>query len=67
LPYVNGTVRCFPPGGDPRGSGGPEGTWQFVNAIATKVTCAPFNARQSSEVALEELHLVHEGLRRVLR
>lgn len=66
LPYVNGTVRCFPPGADPRGSEGPEGTWRFVNAIATKVTCAPFNARQSSEVALEELHLVHEGLRRVL-
>ncbi|MFN9624267.1 MAG: phage tail protein [Cyanobacteriota bacterium] len=66
LPYVNGTVRCFPPGADPLGSGGPEGTWKFVNAIATKVTCAAFNARQSSEVALEELHLVHEGLRRVL-
>jgi hypothetical protein len=37
-----------------------------VNAIATKVTCAGFNARQASEVALEELHLVHEGLSRVL-
>ena len=66
LPYVNGTVHCFHPGADPLGNGGPEGTWQFVNAIATKVSCAPLNARQSSEVPLEELHLVHEGLRRVL-
>jgi phage tail-like protein len=66
LPYVNGTVRCFPPSGDPRGSDGAHATWAFVNAIATKVSCAPFNARQSSEVPLEELHLVHEGLRRVL-
>jgi phage tail-like protein len=66
LPYVNGTVRCFPPGGDPLSGEGAQGTWQFVNAIATKVTCPPFNARQSSEVPLEELHLVHEGLRRVL-
>jgi len=66
LPYVNGTVRCFPPGRDPRRGGSPQGTWRFVNAIATKVTCPGFNARQASEVALEELHLVHEGLSRVL-
>jgi phage tail-like protein len=62
LPYVNGTVRCFPPSG----AGGAQGTWRFVNGIATKVSCAALNARQSSEVALEELHLVHEGLSREL-
>lgn len=62
LPYVNGTVRCYPP----TGPGGEQGTWRFVNGIATKVSCAALNARQSSEVALEELHLVHEGLSRVL-
>lgn len=65
LPYVNGTIRCFPPGGD-TGPNSPQGRWRFVNGIATKVSCAGFNARQSSEVALEELHLVHEGLSRVL-
>lgn len=62
LPYVNGTVRSYPPSGP----GGGQGIWRFVNGIATKVSCAGFNARQASEVALEELHLVHEGLSREL-
>lgn len=66
LPYVNGTVRCFPPGGDPRTGDGPQGTWRFVNGIATKVSCASFDARNAREVALEELHIVHEGLSREL-
>jgi phage tail-like protein len=62
LPYVSGTVRLF----SPRGSSGPEGRWRFVNGIATKVSCASLNARAASEVALEELQLVHEGLSREL-
>lgn len=66
LPYVNGTVRCFPAAGDPMGGEGPQAAWAFVNAIATKVSAPPLNARQSHEVPLEELHLVHEGLTRLL-
>lgn len=62
LPYVSGTIRSYPPGG----TDGDQGRWRFVNGIATRVSCAAFSARDAREVALEELHLVHEGLSREL-
>lgn len=60
LPYVCGTVRVLPASGE----GATAGVWRFENAIANKVKAADLNAGSGREVALEELHLVHEGLRR---
>ena len=37
-------------------------TWKMRNALPTKFKTADFNARGGSEVAIEELHFVHEGL-----
>jgi len=36
-------------------------TWQLLRALPVKFKSADLNAR-GSEVAVEELHLVHEGL-----
>jgi phage tail-like protein len=37
-------------------------TWKMRNALPTKFKTADFNAKGGSEVAIEELHFVHEGL-----
>lgn len=60
LPYVAGTIRVL----QARGDGAPAGVWRFENGIANKVRAADLNAANSREVALEELHIVHEGLYR---
>jgi phage tail-like protein len=62
LPYVGGTIQVFPPSIE-RDAATPA-AWTFVNGIATKVRMADLNASQASAVPIEELHLVHEGLRR---
>ena len=60
LPYVSGTVRVYPPAGATA-----FGTsWRFVNGIATKVKAADLNAAGARDVAVEELHIIHEGLTR---
>ena len=42
-------------------AGVPTISWKLVNALPVKFKTADFNAR-ASEVGVEELHLVHEGL-----
>ncbi len=37
-------------------------TWKMRNALPTKFKTADFNAKGGSEVGIEELHFVHEGL-----
>jgi phage tail-like protein len=37
-------------------------TWQMSNALPTKFKTADFNAKGGGDVAIEELHFVHEGL-----
>lgn len=37
-------------------------TWKMRNALPTKFKTADFNAKGSADVAIEELHFVHEGL-----
>jgi phage tail-like protein len=43
-------------------SGGTMATWQFFRAVPSKLVGPQFNAK-TGEVAIEELHLAHEGLR----
>jgi len=63
LPYIGGAVLVFGPGAD-RLSTMPA-VWRFTNGIATKVTGAALAAAGASSVPIEELHVVHEGLRRL--
>jgi phage tail-like protein len=59
LPYVDGEILCYPTSG----ATGTPARWVFVNGIATKVRSADLSAT-GSQVAIEELHIAHEGLRR---
>lgn len=43
------------------GQGRPRAAWQFVRALPAKIVGPQLNAR-TGEVAVEELHLAHEGL-----
>ena len=43
-------------------SGGTMATWQFFRAVPSKLVGPQLNAK-TGEVAIEELHLAHEGLR----
>jgi phage tail-like protein len=47
-----------------QGTQDPIARWEFVNAWPSKVTGPSFNA-QSNEIGIEELVIVHEGLKRV--
>lgn len=60
LPYVGGTIRVL----QASGGSAPAGVWRFENGIVSKVKAADLNATSGREVALEELHIVHEGLSR---
>lgn len=62
LPYVSGTIRVLAPAG----ADADAATWRFENGIVTKVKAADLSAANAREVALEELHIVHEGLHREL-
>ena len=42
----------------------PAASWQIINAWPTKYTAPDFNAT-SSEIAIETLEIVHEGMTRV--
>lgn len=59
---INGTVQVYAS----RQEGSPLATWQFVRGLPSKITGPALNAR-SGEIAIEELHIVHEGLRLVPR
>ena len=37
-------------------------TWKLIRAIPVKFKAADLNGMRTNEVAIEELHLVHEGL-----
>lgn len=39
-------------------------TWKMRNALPTKFKTADLNAKSGSDVGIEELHFVHEGLSR---
>jgi len=62
LPYVSGTIRVMQAGG----ASTEAAVWRFDNGIVSKVRAADLNATSGREVALEELHIVHEGLSREL-
>jgi len=62
LPYINGTLEVYGPASD-RKRGAPV-KWRFLNGIVTKVAAPGLNAAETSAVAIEELHISHEGLRR---
>jgi phage tail-like protein len=56
----DGTVEVLDPRGEPEGRA--LATWSFARALPVKVRGPELNAR-TGEVAIEELHLAHEGLR----
>lgn len=64
LPYVSGDIVQYAPGDerDPDASV----RFRFTNGIVTKVKSADLNAQSSTNVPIEELHIAHEGLERVL-
>lgn len=51
----NGSVRVQDQAGETRA------TWRFVRALPAKIVGPTLNAK-SGEIAIEELHLAHEGL-----
>jgi phage tail-like protein len=61
LPYVSGAVTVFGPEGR---AGDPQAAWSFARGIVTKVKSADLAAAKASDVAIEELHIAHEGLMR---
>lgn len=60
LPYVSGSVTMQGPEG---ARGAARARWRFRHGIVTKVKSADLNAT-ASDVAIEELHIAHEGLMR---
>ena len=61
LPYISGSIHMLPRSGDFDG----RITWNFVNGLATKVSCANLDAKTTT-IPIEELHIAHEGLSREL-
>jgi len=57
IPRYNGEVQLQDPGGQRVLA-----TWIFERGLPSKVTGPTLNAR-TGEIAMEELHIVHEGLR----
>lgn len=64
LPYVRGKIFIYPP--SVKRNEAEAAKWCFENAIVTKVNTADLNAVSASSVPIEELHIAHEGLTRVL-
>lgn len=64
VPRYDGLIKVF---GHRSGSSGPQvvASWEFERALPAKITGPQLNAK-SGDVAIEELHLAHEGLRLVL-
>jgi phage tail-like protein len=59
---INGTVQVYAS----RQGEDPLAIWQFFRGLPSKITGPALNAR-SGEIAIEELHIVHEGLMLVPR
>ena len=53
---INGTVHVYASREEE-----PLATWRFVHGLPSKIVGPALNAR-SGEIAIEELHIVHEGL-----
>lgn len=53
---INGTVHVYASREEQ-----PLATWRFVHGLPSKIVGPALNAR-SGEIAIEELHIVHEGL-----
>ena len=58
---LNAHLIHFGPGEDPEGARGTL-EWKMRNALPVKFRAATMNAASANEVAVEELHFVHEGL-----
>jgi phage tail-like protein len=63
LPYLSGSILQFPP--DQARDELTAARWEFTNGIVTKVKSADPNATNATAVAIEEIHIAHEGLERV--
>ncbi|WP_437656648.1 phage tail protein [Sorangium sp. So ce1182] len=63
LPYVSGSILQFSP--SKRGGEAAAARWTFTNGIVTKVKSTDLNATSGNAVAIEEIHIAHEGLTRV--
>lgn len=57
IPRYDGMVQVLAPGGKRQVA-----RWTFIRALPSKVTGPSLNGR-TGEIAIEELHLVHEGLK----
>ncbi|CAB5150375.1 hypothetical protein D3OALGA1CA_4383 [Olavius algarvensis associated proteobacterium Delta 3] len=64
LPYINGRIFIYPP--SVQRDDDTAGQWRFENGIVTKVSAANLDAVSVSAVPIEELHIAHEGLTRIL-
>lgn len=56
LPYVDGEVHVYAPDRSMLAR------WTFHNGVCLRVRSADLNASAASTIALEELHIAHEGL-----
>jgi phage tail-like protein len=63
LPYVSGEVIVYGASGPAQGA---QARWSFVNGLAVKVSAPGLQAAGSGGVPIEELHIAHEGLARVM-
>jgi phage tail-like protein len=64
LPYLSGSVLQFPPAQQREEA--KAARWTFINGIVTKVKSADLSAAGGTTLAIEELHIAHEGLERRL-
>lgn len=60
VPRYDGTIEVLDRRGESGGSA--LATWSFVDALPVRVKGPELNAR-TGEIAIEELHLAHQGLR----
>jgi phage tail-like protein len=61
LPYVSGAIIVYGTEGE---RGDPKAAWVFTRGIVTKVKNADLAGSGATDVAIEELHIAHEGLMR---
>ena len=60
VPRYDGTIEVLTPSGDPAGR--TLATWSFTEGLPARVRGPELNAR-TGEIAIEELHIAHQGLR----
>lgn len=62
IPRYDGYVDVYGPRATLPGSARPAARWRFERGLPLKVTGPSLNAK-TGEIAIEELHIAHEGLR----